>query len=171
MKRKKPTETDSQATCLAEQIKRFRISVTPGELRLQKDLQGIGSFHNINFEFPQGPSSVAVNFIDNTNICPSRFLVTVPRYYPHNKPILKCLDTIYKNQFILDNYNITHPIIDEWTAMKSLQDIIECLQFIRATFINQSCPHIASNNLVPLIRMDNSPCKISLMEISPGCNI
>ncbi len=132
---KRKIDEEKYESCLSEQIKKCRITVTAGELRMQKDLNAIKDYKSIIFEF--GSKSIIINFCDKYHSpCPDHFQIIIPNYYPHDKPIIKCLDMNYYNEFILQNGNVLHPNIElNWNALCTLDNIIDTIQIIRMSFV------------------------------------
>lgn len=133
---KRKIEDDSDFTSLEESIKRVRIAFTPGELRLGRDIKDLERFqHCVTVTSTANPASIILNFLSSeaNNNTPNRFLVTVPRYYPHDRPLVKCLE----HGFICDYINfageVNHSFLtDQWSAIGTLKNIIDLLIFIRS---------------------------------------
>eukprot|EP01035_Chromulina_nebulosa_P026749 gene26749-35059_t len=115
---------------LEERIKKCRISHTPGELRLQKDMQDLMGIEGIVIETTDNPATIIVHF--NSSPPPSRFSITVPRYYPHARPIVQCLDHFVESLHLHANGIVYHSsLMDNWTALYSLSTVIEVLHCVR----------------------------------------
>jgi hypothetical protein len=67
---------------------------------------------------------------------PTRFLIRVPRFYPHNGPVVQCLDSsCYPNDFFDENGHSSHPLFSsDWSAIYSLSTVIETLRKIRLVY-------------------------------------
>ena len=140
-KHKWTPENDSDSNHLSEQIKRFRISVTPGELRLQKDLKDLIGNQEFILEHSSEPSVVLISFCDSCIFLPNKFKVKVPRFYPHDRPKVDCLDIGFVNNNINLTGNVVHPIIaEDWNATKTLADVIYTLKLIRQLFSKMNIP-------------------------------
>ena len=99
-----------------------------------KDLKETSDLDGIWVEFADIPSSVIVRFL-NASYGPSIFLVTVPRYYPHNAPLVRCLE----GGFTCDHFNASGEVIHQklntdWFATSSLITVITILEEIRLGF-------------------------------------
>jgi ubiquitin-protein ligase len=123
---------------VVDQLKRVRITCSPGELRLRKDIQEYEKNQNngndrIIFENTSEPGSVLIKFVDsNSDSSPSIYLIMVEKYYPHQRPIVKCLQENYQCISILISGEVVHTALcDEWTAINSLSTIIDVLNNIR----------------------------------------
>lgn len=150
LKRKQTTDDSNESSIsLSEQIKRFRITVTPGELRMQKDLTDLNNATGIEFEDLSQPATIVVRFTDTLTACPNRFQIKVPRFYPHENPIVLCLDTGYRNKFINADGLLSHPSLGrDWTALGTLTTVLCILQNIRICFSQQPCQNIYSTDLI-----------------------
>lgn len=92
-----------------------------------QDLIGI---EGIVIETTNNPATIIVNF--NSSPPPSRFSITVPRYYPHARPIVKCLDYFVESLHLYANGTVYHSsLMDNWTALYSLSTVIEVLHCVR----------------------------------------
>ena len=134
---KRKSDNDKVSACLSEQIKRCRISVTPGELRLRKDISAITNLRGVEFDYPNSPSSLIIRFTstDLSSLCPKSFHVTVPRFYPHDLPIVKCLDSGFHNEFLDADGIVRHiNLAERWTALNNLADILNTLESVRQSF-------------------------------------
>ncbi len=99
-------------------------------LRLQKDLVEVGRlFPSLDLKQGENPSTLMVTVpLSGQSI---RFAITIPKYYPHSKPKVKCIDFLFiSSQFIGSNGDIVHNCLDEWNALKSLADIIRMLEIL-----------------------------------------
>ena len=135
------------ANILSEQIKRFRITVSPGELRMQRDLNDLADAEGLDFSYPGEPASVVI--ISDLQInCPNRFLLRVPRYYPHEKPKVRCLDLGFSHEYISLDGNITHPLLtSEWSAVYTVSDVIRAIQTIRLVYIKNNFTCLPQNEV------------------------
>ena len=111
---------------MTEQIKRFRITNTPGELRLQKDMKELSGRTDVQFHYPEEPGSVVLTFQSHPLYLyvPAVFRVNVPRFYPHNAPTVQCLDEEYSATgtvtcpYILPTGELLHEGLGEaWSAI------------------------------------------------------
>ena len=67
----------------------------------------------------------------------------MPRYYPHNHPIVFCLNGGFSCPFILPTGEITHSSIrEEWSAIGTLGTVVDILQSIRLMFHNTTPPEL-----------------------------
>mmetsp|Transcript_12563 Transcript_12563/g.18977 ORF Transcript_12563/g.18977 Transcript_12563/m.18977 type:complete len:167 (-) Transcript_12563:63-563(-) len=153
-KKRKNLEVDCS---LSDQIKRVKISTTPGDLRLQKDLKDFDHCDKLEFRCAGEIASVILTFKSIPACCPNTFLIRVPRHYPHHCPQVRCLSRGFHNQFIDCNGNVIHPdLTDNWNAMNSLMDIVRTLEYISAQFSVEIPPQLISNN-----RCINEPMEVS----------
>ena len=98
--------------------------------RLQKDIQSLTDLEGILIETTDDPATVIVRF--NASPTTSKFSVTVPRYYPHVKPIVQCLDFVVESLYIHADGTVHHSsLMDNWTALYSLSTVIEVLHCVR----------------------------------------
>ena len=102
--------------------------------RLQKDLHELQlcGIHGFSILYPDETGSVTVEFLEAIPFAPSIFRISVPRYYPHNHPIIFCLNEGNPSQFILQSGEIIHSSLrEEWSAIGTLSTVIDILQSIR----------------------------------------
>lgn len=117
---------------ISEQIKRCRISCSPGELRLQKDITEVRQLEGIRIEYTEYSSNAFIAFTDNKEDCPNNFLVTVSRFYPHTKPLVRVLDNGYVSTYISQAGEVIHEgLTDQWTAIGSLATVVHILRQVR----------------------------------------
>ena len=125
--------------------------------RLQKDLKEVqrSGLIGISLQYPDEFGGVTIEFFDVIPFAPSRFRVSVPRYYPHNHPIVFSLNEGYSCPFILSSGEIVHSSLrEEWSAIGTLMTVIDVLQSIRLMFHNnnnyQTDPiHTVNQNIHP----------------------
>ena len=87
--------------------------------------------------YPDETGSVTIEFLDSICCAPSLFRISVPRYYPHNHPVVFCLNEGFVCPFILPTGKITHSsICEDWSAIGTLGTVIDILQSIRLMFHN-----------------------------------
>jgi hypothetical protein len=112
---------------------------------LSKDVAEVIRCPDVIVQITEIPSVASVTFLDSSSPAsaasfveslPSRFLIRVPRFYPHNGPVIQCLDSsCYPNDFFDENGNSTHPLFSsDWLAIYSLTNVIETLRQIRLVF-------------------------------------
>ena len=124
--------------------KKMRFLPTPGSLRLMKDIEALENEPNIVLEMCEDLSRVKVEYrVDQGREleCPNRFEVLVAKRYPHDAPNVRCLDPGFVCRFIDENGLVHHSsLTEEWTAICSLTNIVEALQYIRSLFLNVNDP-------------------------------
>ena len=95
---------------------------------------------DISLHYPEESGSIILAFAINPLLpyIPTTFRVSVPRFYPHNSPIVHCLDEGYSTRgnfacpYILPSGEIMHDGLGEsWSAIGSLATVIDILQNIR----------------------------------------
>lgn len=142
-------------------IKRVKISYTPGELRLvvihfidanfvlhtlqfayrlQNDLKGIKELIDISVELTETPSCAIISFKIPVPGMPSRFLIQVPKFYPHNPPLIKLCDPAFHGLSIYwdGTGKVVHDdLTSNWTAMSSLLNVIDILRNIRSSIAEE----------------------------------
>lgn len=129
-------------TSLEGDLKKVRISHTPGQIRLQKDIDEAKQRYGLTVTLTDNPSSCILHFpfAEHREI---RFLITVSKYYPHNHPMLRCLDFCTILPFLDNLGNVMHRgLKEDWTAICSIDTIIQILQVvchqIRESLVYQS---------------------------------
>ena len=121
------------------EAKKVRSTTTPGTLRLMKDIECLENDDSIVLELGEEPGKVTVEYrVDQSFAaqCPNRFEVTVLKRYPHEAPLVCCLDQGFACRFIHDSGTVVHPAFgEEWNAICSLTNVVEALQAIRGMFL------------------------------------
>jgi ubiquitin-protein ligase len=82
------------------------------------------------------PSIAAIDFpaVPGPLLTPNKFYVKVPKFYPHNGPVVQCVDiaSYYPNHFFDDLGHVTHPLLTtQWTALYTLNTVVQVLREIR----------------------------------------
>jgi hypothetical protein len=153
---KRKIETKSSVTnydSLEENIKRCRISNTPGELRfifflffrkfrriklsffyvrrLQKDIKELRDMIGIRIESTIDPATIIIFF--ESNDLPNKFSVNVTRYYPHAHPIVVCLSPRPPGCHFIDNNGLVihSSLMECWSAVHSLRNVVEVINTLR----------------------------------------
>ena len=138
MKRYISSDSDIEAI-LESETKKLRISRTPGELRLSKELD---SFSDNDAVLKVGNRATEVFLIfDNKNCMnmerfrPQRFVIEVSRHYPHEPPLVRAVETEYfgAHPHIARDGRVIHPILSKtkWNALLSISDIVTMLKETR----------------------------------------
>ena len=113
-----------------------------------KDVKETSELNGIWVEFADVPSSVVVRFL-NVSTGPSVFLVTVPRYYPHNAPMVRCLEDGFSSDFFRASGEVVHHKLDsDWFATSSLVTVIDILKEIRLSFAQKFSLHDDEKEMV-----------------------
>lgn len=118
-------DEDNSTEILTSELKRFKLSSTPGEIRFRTDVQELFAIDCIQV-LEESSRSIVMLFQDN-DIVPSAFQVSVSKYYPHVPPEIICLD--YNNQVILN-----HPTLLQWSAIFTMRQVFEMIVNIRSNF-------------------------------------
>lgn len=87
-------------------------------------------------EMSEYPACVMITFdeVSGTAPTPRRFMVKVSKYYPHDRPLVVCMDAGYQNVSLGAGGEVRHTYLQEgWTAMGSLRSIITLLAAMRAS--------------------------------------
>eukprot|EP01031_Cornospumella_fuschlensis_P035305 gene35305-42778_t len=157
MLKRKHHEGEEDASGLVQlegQVKKCKISCTPGELRLSKDVASIERSpqpKDFVVEPCDRPNSVTIKFIHPTYSETSssgavewKFLVEVPKYYPHDPPKVKFVGmphTVSNGaRFINIADEVQHPLLFGcWNATSCLKTVIDLLRhFIRESINSQN---------------------------------
>ena len=126
---KRKYDDDSVSSILSEEIKRFRISVTPGELRMKKDLNDLCNHHGLRIEYSEAPSSVVIKFSNSYILSPMTFRINIPRYYPHDIPVITCINSALLYDFFDAQGVVSLESLGvHWTATCSLSDVLLAIQ-------------------------------------------
>lgn len=115
--------------------------------RLKKDLKEIQGMKELRLavELTDNPASVILNFdVGDDDSIPSSFLVEVPRYYPHSRPVVTCLQEKFRStRYIGSSREVLHTTLCEkgWSAIGSLSTVIDILFQIIATYYHDYGPN------------------------------
>jgi hypothetical protein len=102
--------TSSYKADIVENMKKFRLVVQPGELRLKRDIQErdfllLQQTHNIEVKFISRQPIVLQVSVGSfsgderfPNLFPRDFTVSIPRYYPHEAPKFFVTDPEFRRQ-------------------------------------------------------------------------
>jgi len=103
---------------------------------LGKDLQEIQGLKTLTVKLTDNPASIILNFNVDDDSIPSSFLVEVPRYYPHSRPNVTCLQEKFRNtRYIGSSREVMHSILrEEWSAIGSIRTVIDTLNQIINTY-------------------------------------
>lgn len=138
-KKKRSLEEDP-AEFEGSELKKGRATTTPGTLRLIKDMEDLENNASIVLEQPDEPCRVTVEYRVDPGIsgrCPNRFEVTAPKRYPHDAPLVRCIDKGYACRFIDETGTVIHSgLREDWTAICTLGSVVQILQSIRGLFLN-----------------------------------
>ena len=117
-----------------------RAMTTPGTLRLMKDLEELESNATVILEQNDGPNIVSMEYHVDQGFrgrCPNRFEVTVPKMYPHDPPVVRCIDDGFSCRFIDQKGVVMHQgLRNNWTAICTLGHVVQILQSIRSLFLS-----------------------------------
>jgi ubiquitin-protein ligase len=138
--RGKRRNCDSSDDYLADEIKKVRLSLSPGEIRFQRDLRDFDGSNVAVFSSCDDSMSRLMTLYDIPDDCPSCFVVQINRHYPHKPPVVKCLQHGYFNEYISQDGIINHSELQEnWLAVYSLSNVFQIVRDISLLF------HQASN--------------------------
>ena len=92
-----------------------------------KDIEDVRRINGVIVELTHDPATIIL-ILDNHHRRPSKFSITVPRFYPHAHPIIKCLDLESYCQFVnSEGYLIHVNVRENWSGVCSLRTIIDVL--------------------------------------------
>lgn len=139
-------------------LKRVRLSTSPGELRLELDLEHLatamhwtqvnnhrwGSKHGVILERRrQDPMSLVLHFDQSTKIW-----MQVPRCYPHEPPVITHVQHPYVLHVIVTLEPAMHSMMtiqsdttlvyDKWSPVRQLSDLLD---YLTATLSQRQCHH------------------------------
>jgi hypothetical protein len=146
----------------SEKMKRCRIAVSPGELRLRKDLEQCHDLEDArladSLRFIRTPDPLTVNILFESPAPslgmggaaplragpsgammglgrPNAFSIKVPRFYPHSPPLVTVPDPKFHGRlpFVGEDGRVTHPLVNQdWNVIMTLRDVVGALRLIRA---------------------------------------
>ena len=120
-------DENTHLSSLEGDLKKVKISYTPGELMLQKDMNVLRVKFHLKVTMGDHASACIIHF-PLTEHQGVRFLFTVARYYPHNAPTVKCLDYSMVLPHIDINGNVTHRALNEdWSAICTIETVLQAL--------------------------------------------
>lgn len=158
LKRKSVVEDDLPR--LEDQVKRCRISQTPGELRwecsvqfccpllpltlvlmyrLAKDLEELERMDRKDFRCERlQRNAVHITILSSREGCPlpqprtsCSFIVEVSKFYPHDRPSVRCLEDSIQSHYVQPGGLVTHvDLMANWRATNSLTTVISALREI-----------------------------------------
>lgn len=111
---------------LSASVKRCRIATTPGQLRLHSDVIELiaACVANVQIEKTDDPMCVLVHMSEDggqrDNIS---FSYTVSKFYPHQRPNIRCISKISpsRSSFLSHNEEVLHrELHDGWSGICSL---------------------------------------------------
>eukprot|EP01039_Chlorochromonas_danica_P002101 gene2100-2295_t len=134
LKRKSVVEDDLPR--LEDQVKRCRISQTPGELRLAKDLEDLERMDCKDFGCERLQRNAVRITILSSRDCPPlhtrtgcSFIVEVSKFYPHDRPSVRCLEDSIQSPHVQPGGLVTHvELMGNWRATNSLRTVIYALR-------------------------------------------
>jgi hypothetical protein len=136
------------------------LTLTCYVIRLQKDVEILKNMSGIVIHRGMSPSSIVIQFVPDghpsngiatidsnysdyqlfnvPSTLPTRFAITVPRFYPHNPPAVRCIDPeICFHPYINADGTVYHASIAEsWTPIQSLHTVVIVLNEIRNLMLN-----------------------------------
>mmetsp|Transcript_7694 Transcript_7694/g.12976 ORF Transcript_7694/g.12976 Transcript_7694/m.12976 type:complete len:249 (-) Transcript_7694:247-993(-) len=121
---------------ITEDIKKVRISTTPGLLRAQKDVKDFNDSYQsgvcpVDLRVYHGEQEIFCEFKALPLSCPSIFRISIPRFYPHSRPIVHCIsDTGGSSRFINSQSGLcSHTNLEDgWMATMTLSDVVGTLE-------------------------------------------
>ena len=162
-KAERPAFSDDEVS-ITEEIKKVRISTTPGLLRAHKDVKdfnGMFELHNCPAELKtlHGEEAILCVLNDLPMWCPNVFRIAIPRFYPHHRPVVHCMcqktGGWQSRHISVDSGERIHPDLEHnWLATMTLANVVaviakiahECEEKGSSTGIgslqdhDQSCP-------------------------------
>jgi ubiquitin-protein ligase len=136
---------------ISEKLKRFKLSKTPGELRLRKDFIELRDYPHPGclLELCEDASTllITVRYVYADLLSASftlRFLVKVSTYYPHTAPTVECLDSQGVSIFpmhIQANGLLKHPLLKAWNPVQSMRDVAHMLCHLHESATAASIEH------------------------------
>jgi ubiquitin-protein ligase len=129
LRRKRGIEDLREEISLSEQIKKVRITSTPGDLRLQNDVLDFQSIPSIQLHESHEKSCIVLTLKNVPSECPDTFHIRVPKLYPHDPPLVTCLNPGFVCQYIDSTGKVHHPALSgNWTAINCLVDVAHTLE-------------------------------------------
>lgn len=172
------------STQVSEQIKRCRITSTPGELRLKRDLSDYDGSKHILYRFTDEPNSVVVSFNDYlTQYTPSYYLVIVPRYYPHEPPTVSLVDSTYKKdtsvnmQYVSTYFDSNSGVLNHrslqpstWRATNDMHTVLDALLQVRTMIFECKCNDYTHDVAVEVSMDTSTYTDTNVNSVANACN-
>jgi ubiquitin-protein ligase len=140
-------------------------------VRLQKDIKELKAcgLNGISLQQSDDSGSIIVQFTEMIPFAPALFRISVPRYYPHNHPIVFCITEGFPCPFISPTGEITHPRLrEDWSAVGTLLTVIETLQSIRLMRHNTFCVDHSSSGHSILEEIHDAPKEAYAINMAEG---
>jgi ubiquitin-protein ligase len=135
----------SEETGLLEQTKKLRITVSAGEIRLKKDVAEFLALESEDVAIipTDNPLVITVRYRESCDgvRLPNVFQITVQKFYPHDRPGVRCLDSGFQSAEIGDDGYVNHPNLQvNWNPICTLLDILSVIDSVRGSLYNMQVP-------------------------------
>ena len=154
----------------------YSILSLKGEIRLQKDIEALLRVGTKGFEllprtepcelkvrFSPFLQDVSMHVIESV-LLPCDFLIIVDKFYPHDRPIVKCLDPGYNCIHIDDDGTLIHyDLADNWSPICALGDIVKSIQNVRL-FLYKLQSQYRGENAVVEAQFDTTSIDVTSMR-------
>lgn len=104
-------------------------------IRLNKDVKAMGDLSYVQCTFTEDPSALLLNYKDsiyNGTRIPTRFMIKVSKYYPHQSPVVTCLEVEFSATFVSPEGEILHSHLqNQWSALGTIKTVVDIIQSVR----------------------------------------
>jgi ubiquitin-protein ligase len=147
-----PSDNDESYPSLDDQLetetKKLRISGSPGELSLLKEIDDFKANGSEKVVLQRGARAMFAMIIFTgppvEQFCPKLFSIEVGKHYPHDPPSVRVVEAEYfGTKPIIDMEGmISHTTLssDTWNALLCMKDVVSLLGEVRASFRQGHAP-------------------------------
>ena len=133
----------------------------------------MGELNYVRCAFTEEPSALLLNYKDSTFNgvrIPTRFMLKVSKYYPHQSPVVTCLQAEFCASFVSPDGEILHTHLQSgWSALGTIKTVVDIIQSVRPHFVSTGVAN-ATNRLSGIVTpVADEPNYDVDMLASPNC--
>jgi len=133
----------------------------------------MGDLPYVQCAFTEDPSALLLNYKDsmyNGARVPTRFMIKVSKYYPHQSPVVTCLQTEFSATFVSPEGEILHSHLqNQWSALGTIKTVVDIIQSVRPHFVHTGVRNVTnSGSGIVTPTADKHSCDIGMIA-SPDC--
>ena len=119
-------------------------------IRLNKDVKAMGDLSYVQCTFTEDPSALLLNYKDsiyNGTRIPTRFMIKVSKYYPHQSPVVTCLEVEFSATFVSPEGEILHSHLqNQWSALGTIKTVVDIIQSVRPHFVQTGMRNVTNSS-------------------------